>query len=92
MKYNKTVEQVQLNYMQKVVRTLMKDTNAWPFLKPVDVKGLNLQDYYDVIKNPMDLSTIKKRLESKHYLTADECIYDVCLMFSNCYIYNIIGD
>lgn len=32
---------------------------AWPFYKPVDVEALGLHDYCDIIKHPMDLSTIK---------------------------------
>jgi hypothetical protein len=30
---------------------------AWPFYDPVDVVGLQLVDYYDIIKKPMDLGT-----------------------------------
>lgn len=32
---------------------------AWPFLKPVDAQTLGLHDYHDIIKQPMDLGTIK---------------------------------
>jgi len=32
---------------------------VWPFSKPVDVKSLNLSDYYQIIKKPMDLGTVK---------------------------------
>ena len=32
---------------------------AWPFYKPVDVEGLGLHDYLDIIKHPMDLGTVK---------------------------------
>ncbi len=32
---------------------------VWPFSKPVDVKNLNLSDYYVIIKKPMDLGTVK---------------------------------
>ena len=32
---------------------------AWPFLQPVDPTALNLHDYYDIIKKPMDLGSIK---------------------------------
>ena len=32
---------------------------AWPFYKPVDVEGLRLHDYLDIIKLPMDLGTVK---------------------------------
>ncbi|KAJ0051152.1 hypothetical protein NL108_014599, partial [Boleophthalmus pectinirostris] len=61
---------------------------AWPFYKPVDVKALGLHDYYDIIKHPMDLSTIKKKLDSRQYKDAQEFAADVRLMFSNCYKYN----
>lgn len=32
---------------------------AWPFYKPVDAEALELHDYHDIIKHPMDLSTVK---------------------------------
>lgn len=40
----------------------------------------------------MDLGTIKKRLETSHYYTAQECIHDFNVMFKNCYIYNKPGE
>lgn len=46
------------------------------------------QDYYTIIKNPMDMGTIKKRLENSYYWNAQECIQDFSTMFTNCYIYN----
>lgn len=61
---------------------------ASPFYKPVDVIGLELDNYYDVIKSPMDLSTIKEKLDSKQYLNAAEFAADFRLMFSNCYRFN----
>ncbi|OXB57916.1 hypothetical protein ASZ78_003902, partial [Callipepla squamata] len=51
-----------------------------------------IQDYYSIIKKPMDLSTIKKRLEHNYYTKAAECIDDFKTMFLNCYIYNKPGD
>lgn len=36
---------------------------AWPFLQPVDPTALSLHDYYEIIKKPMDLSSIKVRAE-----------------------------
>lgn len=47
-----------------------------------------LQDYYKIIKTPMDMGTIKKRLENNYYWNAQECIQDFNTMFTNCYIYN----
>jgi hypothetical protein len=54
----------------------------------VDPVALNLPDYYKVIKNPMDMGTIKKKLEDFEYTCAKECIDDFNVMFSNCYLYN----
>uniref|UniRef100_H0XN88 Bromodomain testis-specific protein n=1 Tax=Otolemur garnettii TaxID=30611 RepID=H0XN88_OTOGA len=83
----------QLQYLQKVVlKALWKHSFSWPFQHPVDAVKLKLPDYYTIIKNPMDLNTIKKRLENKYYVKASECIEDLNTMFSNCYLYNKPGD
>uniref|UniRef100_A0A452FCJ6 Bromodomain testis-specific protein n=1 Tax=Capra hircus TaxID=9925 RepID=A0A452FCJ6_CAPHI len=83
----------QLQYLQKVVlKALWKHSFSWPFQQPVDAVKLKLPDYYTIIKNPMDLNTIKKRLEHKYYVKASECIEDFNTMFSNCYLYNKPGD
>ncbi|XP_023674448.2 bromodomain-containing protein 3-like isoform X2 [Paramormyrops kingsleyae] len=79
----------QLQYMQNVVvKTLWKHQFAWPFYQPVDAIKLCLPDYHKIIKNPMDMGTIKKRLENNYYWSASECMQDFNTMFTNCYIYN----
>nr|XP_009680833.1 PREDICTED: bromodomain testis-specific protein [Struthio camelus australis] len=83
----------QLQYLQRVVMKAMWRHNfSWPFHLPVDAAALSLPDYYSIIKKPMDLSTIKKRLEHNYYTKAAECIEDFKTMFLNCYIYNKPGD
>ncbi|XP_010290490.1 PREDICTED: bromodomain testis-specific protein-like [Phaethon lepturus] len=83
----------QLQYLQRVVMKAMWRHNfSWPFHQPVDAAALNLPDYYSIIKKPMDLTTIKKRLEHNYYKKAAECIEDFKTMFLNCYIYNKPGD
>ncbi|NXO87160.1 BRDT protein, partial [Sitta europaea] len=83
----------QLQYLQRVVmRTLWRHNFSWPFHQPVDAAALNLPDYYTIIKKPMDLGTIKKRLEHNYYTKAAECIEDFKTMFWNCYMYNKPGD
>uniref|UniRef100_A0A674A4T3 Bromodomain containing 4 n=1 Tax=Salmo trutta TaxID=8032 RepID=A0A674A4T3_SALTR len=83
----------QLQYLLKVVlKTLWKHHFSWPFQAPVDAVKLNLPDYYKIIKVPMDMGTIKKRLENSYYWNAQECIQDFNTMFTNCYIYNKPGD
>ncbi|NXC16182.1 BRDT protein, partial [Corythaeola cristata] len=83
----------QLQYLQRVVmKAIWRHKFSWPFHQPVDAVALNLPDYYSIIKKPMDLSTIKKRLEHNYYTKAVECIEDFKNMFFNCYIYNKPGD
>lgn len=50
------------------------------------------KDYHNIIKHPMDLGTVKKRLESNYYHSAKECIQDFNTMFTNCYVYNKPGE
>ncbi|NWW12075.1 BRDT protein, partial [Oreocharis arfaki] len=83
----------QLQYLQRVVmRAMWRHNFSWPFQQPVDAAALNLPDYYTIIKKPMDLGTIKKRLEHNYYTKAAECIEDFKTMFWNCYMYNKPGD
>lgn len=54
--------QDQMAYCASLVREMLSKKHtayAWPFYKPVDVDALGLHDYYDIVKNPMDLSSIK---------------------------------
>ena len=48
------------------------------------MKALGLHDYYEVIKKPMDLSTVQKNMDNDIYKTKDEFADDVRLIFSNC--------
>ncbi|XP_016848661.1 bromodomain testis-specific protein isoform X1 [Anolis carolinensis] len=83
----------QLQYLQKVVmKAMWRHSFSWPFHQPVDAAGLKLPDYYNIIKNPMDLTTIQKRLEHNYYTCAAECIENFKTMFANCYLYNKPGD
>ena len=60
--------------------------HAWPFLKPVNTK--QFPTYKKVVKHPMDLATIKKKLDSNGYKLRDEFVNDVSLIFSNCELFN----
>ena len=62
----------------------MEVLGAFEFLSPVDVK--DFPDYLDIVKHPMDFSTIDKKLHT--YKTFDEFAKDVELIFDNCRLYN----
>nr|XP_043609478.1 transcription factor GTE1-like [Erigeron canadensis] len=62
-----------------------------PFMQPVDVVGLKLDDYYEIIEKPMDFSTITNKLEAKDgtgYKNVREVCADVRLVFKNAMKYN----
>jgi hypothetical protein len=56
------------------------------------VRGDYFPSYYDIIKDPRDLGTIKKNLESHtHYKNVYEFRDDVRLCFENCRLFNPQG-
>ncbi|XP_004294084.1 PREDICTED: transcription factor GTE4-like isoform 2 [Fragaria vesca subsp. vesca] len=71
-----------------LLEKLMKHKHGWVFNKPVDAKGLGLHDYYKIVKHPMDLGTVKSRLDKNWYKTAAEFAEDVRLTFNNAMLYN----
>lgn len=48
-------------------------------------------DYYDVIQNPIDMTTIESNIRQEKYNTLEELISDFRIMFSNCRQYNEEG-
>ncbi|RHZ27724.1 hypothetical protein DYB37_005801 [Aphanomyces astaci] len=76
------------NRLLPLLTTVMETEHGWAFNTPVDPIQWNIPDYLDVIKCPMDLGTIKKRLESEHYVSVDSFASDVRLTFENCIAYN----
>jgi hypothetical protein len=70
----------------------MGHKHAWVFNKPVDAEDWGILDYYTVIKKPMDLGTVKKKLESGYYTSPTGMADDVRLTFSNAMTYNPPGN
>ncbi|XP_023747110.1 transcription factor GTE6 [Lactuca sativa] len=74
-----------------ILRQITQHKWAWPFMQPVDVEGLGLRDYYEVIDRPMDFSTIKNLMEAKdgtEYKHVRDICSDVRLVFQNAMKYN----
>ncbi|KAL5578372.1 hypothetical protein UlMin_020071 [Ulmus minor] len=74
-----------------ILRQISQHKWAWPFMDPVDVEGLGLHDYYEVIEKPMDFSTIKNKMEAKDgtgYKNVRDIYADVRLVFKNAMKYN----
>jgi E1A/CREB-binding protein len=58
---------------------------------PVDPVELGLPDYFDIIKKPMDLGSVQKRLENGAYHAIEDFEADVKLTFENAMTYNENG-
>ena len=71
-----------------VVREMRKHKDAQVFLEPVDWKVLGIKDYPTIIKRPMDLGTVMKRLDTGHYTSALDVAADVDLVWNNAMTYN----
>lgn len=41
-----------------------------------------------MISTPMDFGTIKKKLSDGRYYFIDECLFDIDMVFNNCFKYN----
>ncbi|CAG9334497.1 unnamed protein product [Blepharisma stoltei] len=68
-----------------IIDQMLADNSSWPFREPVgsDVAP----DYYEIIKEPMDLKTMKENVDRGHYDVA-KFVEDVEKMFKNCRNYN----
>lgn len=76
----------------RVVQDLMKHPKGNAFAAPVNPEMLNLPTYFDVIKNPMDLGTVKTRIAQRHYADVDQFAADVQLVFDNAKTFNPRGN
>eukprot|EP00519_Triparma_laevis_P003220 CAMPEP_0182504482 /NCGR_PEP_ID=MMETSP1321-20130603/17290_1 /TAXON_ID=91990 /ORGANISM="Bolidomonas sp., Strain RCC1657" /LENGTH=184 /DNA_ID=CAMNT_0024709849 /DNA_START=92 /DNA_END=643 /DNA_ORIENTATION=+ len=75
----------------KLLTQISSRSDASPFLHPVDWKALGLYDYPTIIKNPMDLTTVLKKLKSNQYPSLTSVSSDVRLIWKNCMTYNADG-
>jgi len=90
---NTSSRNTEMAHRRKVVETLlndlMKNPDCWPFLKPVSRR--HAPDYFEIIKTPMDFSTIKNNINNFKYTDYTQIIEDTRLVFNNCFEYNEPG-
>ena len=65
-----------------------QEPESEPFRSPVDPVALGIEGYFDVVKKPMDLSRIRRKLEVGSYQDPWQFIGDVYLMLENAWLYN----
>ncbi|GMJ09409.1 global transcription factor group E8 [Hibiscus trionum] len=87
-----TTHIILMKQCEGLLKRLMNHQYGWVFNKPVDIVKLNIPDYFNVIKHPMDLGTVKKKIASGAYASPLEFHADVRLTFSNAMTYNPPGN
>lgn len=82
----KKKDQKDLLACKSIVGELEVHEDAWPFLLPVNTR--QFPTYKKIIRKPMDLSVIKKKLDDNQYKSREEYCEDLRLMFNNCETFN----
>lgn len=83
-KSNSSKTSEQLKYCGGIIKEMFAKKHAayaWPFYKPVDVEALGLHDYREIIKHPMDLSTIKVSVGVFFNTRGNKCMLKILPMF-----------
>ena len=72
--------------LNKMLQAVAKHKWAYPFKRPVTDK--EAPDYKDIITNPMDFMTLKKRIETGVVTDVPDLVADLTLIFDNAMTYN----
>uniref|UniRef100_A0A8C2DSU7 ATPase family AAA domain-containing protein 2 n=1 Tax=Cyprinus carpio TaxID=7962 RepID=A0A8C2DSU7_CYPCA len=73
-------------FLRDVTKRLATDKRFQIFSKPVDIEEVS--DYLEVIRQPMDLSSIMMKIDTHKYLAAKDFLVDIDLICSNALEYN----
>jgi hypothetical protein len=77
--------------VKALVAHLKNQQESGNFIDPVEWKNLGLADYPRVIKRPMCLNDVEKKLEKGEYQSTKEAAEDIQLIWDNCRTYNRKG-
>eukprot|EP00241_Pyramimonas_parkeae_P005960 CAMPEP_0114251722 /NCGR_PEP_ID=MMETSP0058-20121206/15428_1 /TAXON_ID=36894 /ORGANISM="Pyramimonas parkeae, CCMP726" /LENGTH=384 /DNA_ID=CAMNT_0001365555 /DNA_START=418 /DNA_END=1572 /DNA_ORIENTATION=- len=75
----------------EVLMRLQKHKHAWVFNQPVNAKAMGLDDYHDIVKQPMDLHKVRVSLRKGEFQHPSEVADMVRLVFKNAVLYNPQG-
>lgn len=71
---------------KKITQCLIESPYGAPFIHPVDEN--DAPDYYNLIEQPIDLSTIMNKIKQDLYESIEQYRSDIDLIFMNCKKYN----
>lgn len=65
--------------------------NAVHFLQPVDPVALRIPDYPKIVKEPMDLGTVRAKLRAHEYRNPSQMLADINKVWTNSFLYNPVN-
>lgn len=93
LQYNKTANRartdpivVLCSMLEEILNDLRDLPDMQPFLFPVNAK--KVPDYYKIIQNAMDLTTMRDKLRQRRYNTREEFLADINQIVDNSSLYN----
>ena len=90
--HKKSLYQVASHFYEPVGEShFFTETYFLLILSSKDIVKLNIPHYPKMIKKPMDLGTMKKKLDAREYSRADDFLDDFNLMIRNCMTFNPAG-
>jgi hypothetical protein len=76
------------DYCKGVTAALLDSPLCYIFASPIDPNASWAGEYFRTIPNPMDLSTVLKKIESGDYATTSEWCRDMNLIWQNAMTFN----
>lgn len=76
------------NWCDRTLNDFVRWTLTVPFRNPVDPVRDGAEHYFDIIKNPMDFGTMRKKLNENQYTDPKEFVADIHLICDNAIKFN----
>ncbi|KAK0637100.1 hypothetical protein B0T17DRAFT_504480 [Bombardia bombarda] len=81
-----------LNFCADLLQRMLSGPGFWtrlvgPFKEPVDPVSDGVGDYLEKIDRPMDLGTMKAKMDRHEYVDEQQFLADINQIFNNCYTY-----
>ncbi|KAF4972637.1 hypothetical protein FSARC_785 [Fusarium sarcochroum] len=86
-----------LDFCADLLTRMLSGPGFWtrlvgPFRDAVEPVEDGVPDYFEKVKRPMDLTTIKAKMDRKEYTNEEDFLTDVRQIFDNCFTYWKKGD
>ncbi|XP_014239640.1 uncharacterized protein LOC106661050 [Cimex lectularius] len=75
----------ELEYANRILQAIMKLKNIQPFYEKPNPDSFGMSSYYKIVKEPMWLYEVKRKLEEGEYNGLSDFVKDMRLLLENCY-------